>query len=278
MAGEDAGAGVGTGAGTGVGGIAPALLHDERDGLMTLTVNRPEKFNPLSREVLAALRAHLEGVATRPEIRCVAIRGAGNRYFAAGGDLRDLAEVRSPEQTHAMVATCRGALDAVRTCPVPVVAVLNGDAIGGGAELAVACDFRLMRAGAHLGFIHGKLAITAAWGGSADLYTLVGRSRALRMTTRAEPIPAALALDWGLADAVHPEAELDAGVAAFVAPLLRQTPALLRAFKAQAIAARRGASYDERRALEEAQLVQTWTHADHWAAVERVLPSRKERT
>ncbi len=246
------------------------------DGVLALTVNRPEKFNPLSREVLAAMRAELESLAHRPEVRCVTIRGAGNRYFAAGGDLRDLASVRTDAQTNAMVEECRGALDAVRFCPVPVVAVMNGDAIGGGAELAVACDFRLMREGAKIGFIHGRLAITAAWGGSADLYTLVGRARALRMTTRAEPIPAALALQWGLADGVHPEDELETAASAFVAPMLQMSPVVLRAFKHQAIAARRGASYDERRAIEQAQLVATWTHDDHWAAVDRILAPKEK--
>ena len=255
---------------------ADPLIVETRGPLLALTVNRPEKFNPLSREVLFGIRDALRAVAQRPEIRVVVIRGAGNRYFAAGGDLRDLAAVRSDAATNAMVEECRDALDAVRFCPVPVVAVLNGDAIGGGAELAVACDFRLMRDGAHIGFIHGKLAITAAWGGAADLYTLVGRARALRMTTRAEPIPAALALDWGLADVVRPEAELDSALDEFIAPMLRQSAAVLHAFKHQAIAARRGLSYDERRAEEQAQLVATWTHDDHWAAVDKILSPRKE--
>jgi enoyl-CoA hydratase/carnithine racemase len=253
------------------------LLAEEAPGLLTLTVNRPEKFNPLSREVLGGLRERLAAAATRADLRCVVIRGAGNRYFAAGGDLRDLAAVRTEAQTEAMVEACRGALDAVRDCPVPVVAVLNGDAIGGGAELAVACDFRLMREGAHIGFIHGRLNITAAWGGGADLHALVGRARALRMTTRAELVPAGRALEWGLADAVAAEADLERTLQEFVAPILKQAPAVLRANKAQAIAARRHLSYDERRAIELDGLVETWVHPDHWAAVDRVLSPDKEK-
>lgn len=258
------------------------LLVVQDGGLLTLTVNRPEKFNPLSRPVLAALRAELESVVGRDDVRCVAITGAGDRYFAAGGDLRDLADVRTETQTQAMVEACRGALDAVRNCPVPVVAVLNGDAIGGGAELAVACDFRLMRDGAHIGFIHARLSITAAWGGSADLYGLVNRARALRMTTRAERVPAALALDWGLADEVYALSEGAEGadgraaLARFVAPMLQHSPVVLRALKAQAIASREAAGYAARRELELAGLVRTWVHPDHWAAVDRVLSPPKE--
>lgn len=252
------------------------LVVEHRGPLLALTINRPDKFNPLSRDVLFGIRDTLREVEHRTEIRCVTIRGAGNRYFAAGGDLRDLAAVRSDAATNRMVEECRDALDAVRFCPVPVIAVMHGDAIGGGAELAVACDFRAMREGANIGFIHGKLAITAAWGGAADLYGLIGRSRALRMTTRAEPIPAALAHEWGLADIVRPEAQLDAAVDDFIAPMLRQSAVVLRAFKHQAIAARRGLSYESRRGEEQAQLVATWTHDDHWAAVDRILSPKKD--
>jgi enoyl-CoA hydratase len=255
------------------------LLVMQDGGLLTLTVNRPGKFNPLSRPVLAALRAELESVGGRDDVRCVAITGAGDRYFAAGGDLRDLADVRTEAQTQAMVEACRGALDAVRNCPVPVVAVLNGDAIGGGAELAVACDFRLMRDGAHIGFIHARLGITAAWGGSADLYGLVNRARALRMTLRAERVPAAVALDWGLADEVYEASEgadPRAALARFVAPMLQHSRVVLHALKAQAIASREAAGYAARREIELAGLVRTWVHPDHWAAVDRVLSPPEE--
>ena len=253
------------------------LIVGEDAGVLTLTVNRPEKFNPLSRTVLEGIRESVRTRTSREEIKCVVIRGAGNRYFAAGGDLRDLADVRTESQTRAMVQACRGALDAVRECPVPVIAVLNGDAIGGGAELAVACDFRLMRDGANIGFIHGRLNITAAWGGATDLHTLVGRARALRMTTRAETVPAQLALQWGLADAVFPEDAMESALAEFVAPILARSPQVLRACKAQAIAARRGLAWDERRAIELEGLVSTWVHPDHWAAVDRILSPNKEK-
>ncbi len=252
---------------------ASELISRREGGLLRLTINRPLKCNPLSRPVLGALVRALETVDEA--IRCVTITGAGERYFAAGGDLRDLAAVRSEADTVAMVDSCRSALDAVRECPVPVIALVNGDAIGGGAELALACDLRLMRRGAHIGFIHGRLAITAAWGGSADLYSLIGRSRALRMSARNELVGAALALEWGLADAVYEASEAQSAIDAFLAPILQQVPQVLRAFKSQAIAARRGAGYPERRAIELDGLVRTWTAPAHWTAVERILSKEK---
>ncbi len=243
--------------------------------VLRVTLNRPDKHNPLSRPVLARLREVFTAASSEPDLACAVVRGAGDKYFAAGGDLRDLANVRTEADARTMATEARAALDAIREFPVPVVALVNGDALGGGAELAVACDLRVMREGAHIGYIQGRLAITSAWGGSPDLAALVGPARALRMTTRSELIAAATALEWGLADAVAPVDAVEAALKDFIAPMLKQSSAVLRGFKAFARAARRGASYEERRALEQDHFVATWTHDDHWAAAERLLARSK---
>lgn len=251
------------------------VLVERRGRVMQVTLNRPEKHNPLSRAVLARLRELFEAARDDDGIACAVLTGAGERYFAAGGDLRDLAAVREAPDVRAMAAEARSALDAVREFPVPVIARLNGDAIGGGAELALACDLRVMREGAHIGYIHGRLAITSAWGGGADLVSVVGPARALRMTARCELVPAAAALEWGLADATAAAGELDTALDEFIAPMLKQARAVLRGCKAQARAARNGRSHEERRAIELDAFVATWTHDDHWAAAERVLARGK---
>ena len=254
----------------------PLLISRCEVGVLHLVLNRPEKHNPLSRAMLAALKASMEQVADDPQLRCVLLRGAGNAYFAAGGDLRDLSTVRSAEDTEAMVLEARGALDAVRECPVPVIAVVNGDALGGGAELAVACDLRIMASHARIGYMHGRLTVSTGWGGGTDLFDLVGRARALRMLARAEMVHGVDALAWGLADAVAPsEADLDAFAAGFVEPMRRQSPRLLRAYKAQALAKRQGDARDERRAAEMRDFVSSWIHEDHWDAVEKILSRGK---
>jgi enoyl-CoA hydratase len=261
---------------------APAeLLVNRTAGVMRVTINRPARHNPLSRTVLTELQGAMERAAGEPDLCCVLLRGAGEEYFAAGGDLHDLRSVRSVAETEAMVIEARGVLDSVRNCPVPVIALVNGDAMGGGAELALACDMRVMAAHARIGYMHGRLNVSTGWGGGTDLFDLVGRSRALRMLTRAEMVPAAEALAWGLVDAVAaPGEDLDGFAAGFIAPMLRQSPRLLRAFKAQALAARQGTNRDARRAAEMQGFVQAWTHDDHWAAVERLLsrdkPARNE--
>ena len=106
----------------------------------------------------------------------------------------DLASVRDESATREMTEQARRALYTIRGCPIPVVVYLNGDAIGGGAELALACDIRLQAAHARIGFVHARLAITSAWGGGPDLCKLIGGARAMRMMGRCELIDAQQAL------------------------------------------------------------------------------------
>jgi enoyl-CoA hydratase len=248
----------------------------ERVGrVLRVSLNRPDKHNPLSRAVLARLRDIFTEGWSESDLACVVLRGAGERYFAAGGDLRDLADLRTDAEARAMANDSRAALDAIRAFPVPVVALVNGDALGGGAELAVACDLRVIREGAHIGYIQGRLAITSGWGGGPDLASLIGPARALRMATRCELIPAATALEWGLADAVAPVDALEATLQDFIAPMIKQSSNVLRGFKAQMAAMRRGATYEERRAIEQEHFIAAWLHADHWDAVEQMLSRRK---
>jgi enoyl-CoA hydratase len=249
----------------------PDLVGFVREGpVLRVTIQRPERHNPLSLGVLRRLRDGLLAVRDDASLACVLLRGAGERYFAAGGDLDELDAVRTVEATRAWSDEARGALDVVRAFPVPVLAVLNGDAIGGGAELALACDFRVIREGAHVGYIHGRLGITPAWGGGTDLIALLGPSRALRMLTRHDLVPAGVALQWGLVDEVVPLSQLDAGVAAFIAPILATPVPNLRALKALAQTARGGAGRDALRALEARNLVESWMRPEHWAAVGRI--------
>lgn len=240
-------------------------------GALWLTVNRAHKHNALARPVLAELAQTVHVAGQRADLRYIVLSGAGDRYFAAGGDLRDLADVRDEAAVFAMMDEACAALDAIRHCPVPVLAYLNGDAIGGGAELALACDMRLQAAHARIGYIQSKLAITSAWGGGPDLFRLVGPAHATRMMARAELVVAEQALAWGLADAVITDGPQGADMAAFTRPLNSCPPQVLRGIKAQALAARQGLGWDAHRRIEQQHLAHTWLHDDHWAAADKLL-------
>jgi enoyl-CoA hydratase len=220
--------------------------------------------------------AHL--IETQAGVRIAIITGEGEKSFCAGGDIGAWSKLDPLTFGRTWIRHGHRALDALARLRQPLIAALNGHTLGGGAELALACDLRVMREGAHIGYIHGRLAITSAWGGGPDLVSLVGPARALRMTARCELVPAALALEWGLADALAPAESLGAALEEFVAPMLRQSGTALRGCKAQARAARNAQPFEQRRAIELDAFVTTWMHADHWAAVDRILDRAKHAT
>lgn len=252
--------------------VAANLLVERRGGVLHVTLNRPQKRNALSRGLLAELRETFETAADDRTLLAAVLQGAGDKCFAAGGDLRDLSAVRTEQETVDMADAGRAALEAVRRFPVPVVAALNGDALGGGAELAVACDFRVMTARARIGFIHGRLNIVTAWGGAVDLMRLLGPTTALRLLARNELVDAETALITGLADRIARNGEtLSDAVRRFIEPLLSQAPQVVRAYKTVALAVRRGEPRENLSALETRVFSETWVHEDHWAAAEKIL-------
>ncbi len=242
------------------------------DDVLRVTINRPEKRNPLSRSVLAAIADAFRLHRDRQELRLAVVTAMGTKSFAAGGDLREVESIREAEAAREFSNECHAALDAVRLFPLPVIAALNGDALGGGAELAVACDMRLMAAHARIGFIQGRINISTSWGGGMDLMRLVGHARALSLLSRSAIIGGAEAVSIGLAEAVAGAGQdLAVFVDEFVAPLRRQVPRVLRGFKAQAIAQRFGWPHEQRRAIELEHFVTTWVHDDHWIAAAKML-------
>jgi enoyl-CoA hydratase len=246
------------------------LRVEVRQQVLYVLIDRPAKRNALSRSVLDQLGAVFTTAANDGDILAAVLRGAGDKNFAAGGDLRDLASVQSLAQATEMSLQAKAALEAIRQFPVPVIAALNGDALGGGAELAVACDFRIFAPRARIGFIQGRLNITSAWGGGIDLMRLVGPQRAMRMLSRSEMLTGGEAADIGLADAVA-EGDLDSAVSAFLKPMLKQSPHVMRAFKELSLEQRRGATRQQLLDLETRNFAAAWVHDDHWAAADGIL-------
>jgi enoyl-CoA hydratase len=255
---------------------ASDLKVDSSGGVLRVTINRPDKRNALSAEVLRSLAEVFTSNSDDPRLRVAVLRGAGEQCFAAGGDLRELASITMLEGAAEMAREAKASLETIRQFPVPVVAALNGDAMGGGAELSVACDFRIAASHARIGFVQGRLNISTAWGGGIDLMRLVGPSQALGLLCRGDMLAGAEAVALGLIDAVAREGQsLDDLVADFIAPILRQSPQVLHAFKAVAKGVRGGLSRDELNDLETRMFAQAWVHEDHWAAAEKITSKWK---
>lgn len=181
------------------------LVLAEKDGpILILTLHRPEKRNALSAPLRRALLDALSKDRDDPDTRVVVLRGAGDKAFAAGADIDELAARTAFEQRRFISPP--HVYSAIVAHPKPVIAALNGHALGAGLELAMACDLRVCAPGAKLGQPEINLGILPGGGGTQRLPRLIGVGRASRMVLTGEPIDAATALAWGLVDEVADDA------------------------------------------------------------------------
>ena len=249
---------------------ATELLVDIRDDVLYLTINRPEKRNALSMALLKDLGAMLREHRST-NLKCVVLGGAGDRCFAAGGDLKELNAVRTKIDARVMSETGHDALDEVRYFPVPVIGAINGLALGGGAELAMACDIRIAAAHADLGFIQAQLNVTTAWGGGIDLINAVGNSAALAILCSGRRLNADEAFALRIyTEVCEPEDDFSGFVEQFLSGYRSRSINVMRGYKATA-AARRRSLHEELTETAREPFVTSWVHEDHWAAAEQAL-------
>ncbi|MDQ1492066.1 MAG: enoyl-CoA hydratase [Actinomycetota bacterium] len=247
----------------------------ERIGLAAIIViDRPQAQNAISRPTMAELGAALDEVAAS-DARVVALRGAGERVFVSGGDLKELASIRTEAEAQAMALTMRTLLDRVASLPAPVVAALNGHAYGGGCEVAMACDLRLAADDVKLAFNQVDLGIMPAWGGIERLQAVVGRGRALYLLTTGLPIDAPTAAAWGLVEQVVPRPEFDDRLTELLDRMARAPRDALVGIKAAADAARPAARPDLAPAAT-ASFAATWVGEAHWTAVAAMEERRRQ--
>ncbi|SPF52406.1 3-hydroxypropionyl-coenzyme A dehydratase [Candidatus Sulfopaludibacter sp. SbA4] len=183
------------------------LFEVDEHAVALITVNRPDKLNALSGAVVAELRDAFERVAGDRSIRAAILTGAGEKAFVAGADINELA-VLSPIQALEFARRGQQAFRSLETMGKPSVAAVNGYALGGGLELAMACTVRFASENARLGQPEVKLGIIPGYGGTQRLPRLVGRGRALEVLLSGEPLTAAEAHRIGLVNAIVPQNEL----------------------------------------------------------------------
>ena len=199
------------------------LTFDVRDRSATITINRPEKLNALDDVTLAELSAAIDEVASRKDVGGAIVTGAGAKAFVAGADISQLATQGPLDgRTRAMVG--QRIFSKYEQSPKPVIAAVNGFALGGGLELALACHIRIASDNAKLGLPEVKLGIGPGYGGTQRLPRLIGRGRALQLVLTAEMTDAAEAYRIGLVNKVVPAAELMAAAEAMLRQILANGP------------------------------------------------------
>jgi enoyl-CoA hydratase len=203
------------------------LFEADSSGVAVLTINRPEKRNALSAEVIGELAEAIENIAADPSVRGAMITGAGDRAFVAGGDIAELAGL-SPAGVREYIGRGQALLRRIETLGKPTVAAVNGHALGGGMELAMACSVRFAAETARLGMPEVKLGAIPGYGGCERLPRLVGRGRALELMLSGEPISAQEAHRIGLVNAVVPPGELLGFSRAWLASVAANAPLAMR--------------------------------------------------
>jgi enoyl-CoA hydratase len=201
------------------------LSLDVGDRIAVLTVNRPEKLNALNAATIADLGAAIDELRGRDDVAGVILTGAG-RAFVAGADISEIAG-RTPLEAKTLARAGQEVFRRFETSPKPVVAAVNGFALGGGCELAMACHVRVASEAAKFGQPEVKLGLIPGYGGTQRLPRLVGRGRALQLLLTGETIDAAEAYRIGLVNAVVPAAELLDRARALLGQMLANAPVAL---------------------------------------------------
>ena len=228
------------------------------DGLAVITIDRPHARNAIAPETMDQLEQAIDAVS---DARALVIRGAGDRAFVSGGDLKELSAIRTEEEAAAMALRMRRICDQLAGFPAPVIAALNGHAFGGGAEVAVAADIRVAADDIRIGFTQVSLAIMPAWGGAERLAALVGRGRALLLAGAGTVLDAAEAQRIGLVDQVLPRATFEADWRSLARSLANDSAREIKRLTA-------GAVTPDEAAQAFARL---WVADAHWAAAERMM-------
>jgi enoyl-CoA hydratase len=208
----------------------PIGVSTRPEGVALVTIDRQDALNALNRETLSDLRDRLRELATDTGVRVVVLTGAGDRAFAAGADIKEMAEMTVLEG-HAWGSLGHECGRLLESMPKPTIAAVNGFALGGGCELALACDIRYASEQAKFGQPEINLAVIPGWGGTQRLARAVGPALAKDLILTGRTIDAAEALRIGLVSAVHPAGELLDRALETAAALARKSPVALSAAK-----------------------------------------------
>ncbi len=210
------------------------LSHDAVAFTVTNTIgvarlNRPDSHNAINEPVIQALESIVDRLESDPAIRALIITGAGSRSFCAGGDLQYFATLNSNEKGLAMSRRMQALLERLWSGSKPVIAAVNGQALGGGCEILTACHFRIAAATAMFCYVQAEKGVIPGWGGGARLFHLVGRTQALKLLLTAEPFDAAEAMRIGFIDSIVEPESLQSAAMTFAQKISRHSPDVIAA-------------------------------------------------
>ncbi|MDR0585476.1 MAG: enoyl-CoA hydratase/isomerase family protein [Treponema sp.] len=200
--------------------------YEVKDFIGTLTINRPEALNALNGELIGELFKTLKEIAST-DLRCLVITGKGEKSFVAGADIEEMLSL-APSEALEYSRTGNELMNVIADFPSPVIAAVNGYALGGGLELALACDIRMAAENAVFGFPEVSLGILPGYGGIKRIVNLIGAGKAKELLFTARRVKAEEALSLGIVNSVHPPAELMSDVLITAAQIAGNAPRAVR--------------------------------------------------
>jgi enoyl-CoA hydratase len=251
---------------------SPVLFKLDQDEIATLTLNRPKSRNALNWEMMELFSKTITQVSTDQRVRAMIVHGAGNS-FCAGGDLFELHNYDTHADGQRLGGLMAQAVSDLARLPVPVIAAIEGSAVGGGAEIALACDLRVMADNARIGFPQIRLALTPVWGGIRRALNLLGYPQAFELLSSGDLIKAAHALELGLVSEVVPAGSTLAHAKQRATKLLRMDRAALTSLK-KIMLAHLHQPLDQATTLEQSLFAELWAAEAHTHAAARFLESQ----
>jgi enoyl-CoA hydratase len=244
---------------------------EEQGGVARLTFDRPDVRNALNKTMVEELHLALGTLEPREDLRALVFTGAGGKAFMSGADI---AELRGRRREDALQGINSTLFARIERFPRPTVAAITGFCLGGGCELALACDFRVAGASARFGQPEVGLGIMAAAGGTRRLPALVGLAQARRLLFSAAVLGAGEALEIGLVDRLAPDAEVLAAVSELLQPILAQGAEAVKRTKLALLAWVHGAREEELQKLDHATQAVLFEHPDKFARMDAFLAKR----
>ncbi|MDA0302885.1 MAG: enoyl-CoA hydratase-related protein [Bacteroidetes bacterium] len=205
--------------------MSPSLILQEKNaGICTLTIQRPEALNALNAAVIRALAEAVQSAQSDPEVRVILLTGSGEKAFVAGADIKEFADFDAEQGRHLADYGQELLFNRIERSGTPIIAAINGFALGGGLELALACHMRVASDSARMGFPEVSLGVIPGYGGTQRLPQVVGKGKAMEMILTARMVGAEEALQCGLVNAVVPASELLDAAQKMAQRILKNSP------------------------------------------------------
>ncbi len=248
---------------------------NREEQILSFTINRPEIRNAVNHDIIDGFEKLVQTVHNDTTIKFVVITGEGNSAFCSGGDLSIFHGLQTELDAFPMLDRMSTVLYDIATLPVPVIALVNGHAVGGGCEIAIACDYRLVASHAKCGFIQGALAITSGWGGGTYLFEKLPRQDlAMKMLCDAKPLPAQKLLDTGWATQVF-EGDKSIALHSFLLDMNQVEATVHQSYKQMLIRKWTEQKLLNRIKEEVRTCAKLWESDEHHAAVQKFLTKQK---